>query len=122
MKRTARKGFTLIELLIVVVIIGILAAVAIPKFAQTKAKAYEAAMKSDIKNAMTSAESFFSDNNTYVGLPAGTTSANVTLVQTPAATGVQFSATHASVAGRTCTGYIGTPALAGLNEGEVRCQ
>jgi prepilin-type N-terminal cleavage/methylation domain-containing protein len=122
MKRTARKGFTLIELLIVVVIIGILAAVAIPKFAQTKAKAYEAAMKSDIKNAMTSAESFFSDNNTYVGLPAGTTSANVTLVQTPAATGVQFSATHASVAGRTCTGFIGTPALPGFNEGEVRCQ
>jgi hypothetical protein len=96
--------------------------VAIPKFAQTKAKAYEAAMKSDIKNAMTGAEAFFSDNNTYVGLPQPPASANVTLTPTPSATGVQFTATHTSVAGRTCEGYIGSPALPNLNEGEVRCQ
>src|SRR5437667_8108409 len=46
-----RKGFTLIELLIVVVIIGILAAIAIPKFANTKEKAYLASMKSEIGRA-----------------------------------------------------------------------
>jgi prepilin-type N-terminal cleavage/methylation domain-containing protein len=45
---TNKKGFTLIELLIVVVIIGILAAIAIPKFANTKEKAYVTAMKSDL--------------------------------------------------------------------------
>src|SRR5881227_3706989 len=51
-----RKGFTLIELLIVVVIIGILAAIAIPKFANTKSKAYVTAMKSDLRNLVTAEE------------------------------------------------------------------
>ena len=53
-----KKGFTLIELLIVVVIIGILAAIAIPKFANTKDKAYVAAMKSDLRNLATYEEQY----------------------------------------------------------------
>jgi type IV pilus assembly protein PilA len=61
-----RKGFTLIELLIVVVIIGILAAIAIPKFANTKTKAYQTAMKSDLRNLVTAEEAFFSDSGHYV--------------------------------------------------------
>jgi prepilin-type N-terminal cleavage/methylation domain-containing protein len=60
---TNRKGFTLIELLIVVVIIGILAAIAIPKFANTKDKAYVAAMKSDLRNLATYEEQYAADNN-----------------------------------------------------------
>jgi len=62
---TNRKGFTLIELLIVVVIIGILAAIAIPKFATTKDKAKLASVKTDIRNYMTAQEAYFSDNATY---------------------------------------------------------
>jgi type IV pilus assembly protein PilA len=62
-----RKGFTLIELLIVVVIIGILAAIAIPKFANTKEKAVVASMKSDLRNLVTAQEAFFSDNQDYAG-------------------------------------------------------
>src|SRR5205807_7541007 len=60
-----RKGFTLIELLIVVVIIGILAAIAIPKFANTKGKAYLASMKSDLRNLVTAEEAFFADSVKY---------------------------------------------------------
>jgi Tfp pilus assembly protein PilE len=55
----------LIELLIVVVIIGILAASAIPKFANTKSKAYVTAMKSDLRNLVTAEEAFFSDSTYY---------------------------------------------------------
>src|SRR5881394_2829283 len=60
-----RKGFTLIELLIVVVIIGILAAIAIPKFANTKGKAYLASMRSDLRNLVTAEEAYFADSVKY---------------------------------------------------------
>src|SRR3989442_5275183 len=58
-----RKGFTLIELLIVVVIIGILAAIAIPKFANTKEKAYLASMKSDLRNLGTAEEAYIAESH-----------------------------------------------------------
>ena len=61
MRRT-RRGFTLIELLIVVVIIGILAAFAIPKFQSTKGKANAATLKSDLRNLATAQEAYFYDH------------------------------------------------------------
>lgn len=67
----SRKGFTLIELLIVVVIIGILAAIAVPKFRDTKGKAYAASLKSDLRNLATAEEAYFYENSTYTSnLPA----------------------------------------------------
>ena len=59
------KGFTLIELLIVVAIIGILAAIAIPQFAAYRAKAYNSAAQSDLKNTKTALEAFYADNQVY---------------------------------------------------------
>ncbi|MDZ7779148.1 MAG: prepilin-type N-terminal cleavage/methylation domain-containing protein [Gemmatimonadota bacterium] len=65
MRDNNTKGFTLIELLIVVVIIGILAAIAIPKFSATREKAYFAAMKSDLKNLASQQEIYYSDDYAY---------------------------------------------------------
>jgi prepilin-type N-terminal cleavage/methylation domain-containing protein len=62
---SSRKGFTLIELLIVVVIIGILAAIAIPKFRDTKGKSYAASLKSDLRNLATAEEAYFYENGNY---------------------------------------------------------
>lgn len=60
-----RKGFTLIELLIVVAIIGILAAVAIPQFAAYRMRGYNSAATSDLKNFKSAMEAYFADNSTY---------------------------------------------------------
>ena len=102
----ARKGFTLIELLIVVVIIGILAAIAIPKFANTKQKAYITAMKSDLRNLVTAEEAFFADSAKYAG--------QVTMLKFNVSTGVGSPAiatgagywtatnTHTQIAGMSC--------------------
>jgi type IV pilus assembly protein PilA len=67
-KLRSNKGFTLIELLIVVAIIGILAAIAIPQFAAYRAKAYNSAAESDLRNFKTTMESVFADNQTYPNL------------------------------------------------------
>lgn len=119
MPRT-RKGFTLIELLIVVVIIGILAAIAIPKFANTKEKAYITAMKSDLKNMVSAAEAHFSDANTYAGFAAPPGSSGVSLTFSGDATGWSGGASHAST-GVTCTIAVGSAVAAGDPEGEPTC-
>jgi type IV pilus assembly protein PilA len=64
-KLRSNKGFTLIELLIVVAIIGILAAIAIPQFSAYREKAYNSAAQSDLKNAKTVLEAFFAENQKY---------------------------------------------------------
>jgi type IV pilus assembly protein PilA len=119
-----KKGFTLIELLIVVVIIGILAAIAIPKFANTKEKAYVASMKSDLRNLITAQEAYFSDNNSsYAGSTTnlGTTyksSSGVTVtIFGTSNTGWSASAAHTSTA-KTCKISVGGTAT---NEGEPVC-
>jgi len=64
-KLKSKKGFTLIELLIVVAIIGILAAIAIPQFSAYRAKAFNAAGNSDLKNMKTGMEAYMADRQAY---------------------------------------------------------
>jgi type IV pilus assembly protein PilA len=119
-----KKGLTLIELLIVVVIIGILAAIAIPKFANTKEKAYVASMKSDLRNLITAQEAYYSDNNsnyaqstTNLGTNYKPSTGITVTIGGTTATGWQATATTPLTA-ITCFIDLGAGSTA---EGEPQC-
>src|ERR687886_1547030 len=131
MQSTQKKGFTLIELLIVVVIIGILAAIAIPKFASTKAKAYIAAMKTDLRNLVTAEEGYFSDYQAFTNNTGATglnfsPSLNVninagTITVDPNNAGWKSTATHNLVPNKTCEVQVGNQVAAGQKDGVPFC-
>jgi type IV pilus assembly protein PilA len=102
-KKTDEKGFTLIELMIVIAIIGILAAIAIPQFSAYRIRAFHAAATADLRNAATAQEAYFVDTGEHTattGTLIGATyglylSENVTFAITAATTsGYTMTATH----------------------------
>ena len=125
------KGFTLIELLIVVVIISIVAAIAIPKFSATREKAYFAAMKSDLKNLASQQEIYYADTYSYTSTVASlgfVTSDGVTVVIAASTDGWSASSVHAALAGTEgCAIYYGSGSAPTVgtatpgSPGEVAC-
>jgi prepilin-type N-terminal cleavage/methylation domain-containing protein len=122
-------GFTLIELLIVIVIIGILAAIAIPKWQATKGKANAAALRSDLHNLAVAEESYFYDNQSYTNNTASLSfqaspGVGVTFVSA-SGSGWSATATHLVANPTTCGIFVGTaapPLAATTQEGRVACQ
>jgi prepilin-type N-terminal cleavage/methylation domain-containing protein len=128
MTRT-RKGFTLIELLIVVVIIGILAAIAIPKFSSVKQKGYKTQAISDLTSLRTAEETFFTDSNRYAQLTElsskfSSTSGVGTPSITPSTSYWSATLTHPQIPGMTCGISVATanPVNSGAGEGEPVCK
>jgi Tfp pilus assembly protein PilE len=111
------------------VVIGVLVAVAVPRYAHTKAKAYVASMEADLKNLTTAQELFYNDSTKYYNgavpdpLFPVSPSAGVTLtLQNVSATGWGATATHPGTP-RACAIFIGTggPVAPATIEGQVAC-
>ena len=128
MLQNKRKGFTLIELLIVVVIIGILAAIAIPKFAATKDKAKLSSVKTDVRNIMSLMEGYASDSGKYVSpdqakIPLS--SGNKITAATANANGNGYTITvensSISAGQKTCTVNVGANATKEEEDGKIIC-
>jgi len=135
---TRRTGFTLIELMIVVVIIGILASIAIPKFARTKEKAYLATMKADLRNLASAQENYAMGNagayfpaTVVTNAPADSlnapgyapTSGVTVTILAPVSGGWSATATH-DATDKTCGIFMGNataPNAAVKSASEVGC-
>ena len=127
-----RHGFTLIELLIVVVIVGILAAIAIPKYSSVKEKSYIAAVTSDLKIMATQMEIYQAENLVYpadIALLVDFTSSNgvnVTINEATAGTGWAATGNHDGLTGSQCGFYYGdvsaANAVPATSPGVVMCQ
>jgi type IV pilus assembly protein PilA len=126
--RSNRAGFTLIELLITVVILGILAAIAIPSFKSTKGKAYAATLRTDLRNLATAEEAYFYETGSYGSSPAslrfaGSQGVNVSITQATVS-GWSATATHPLSDPLICAVFYGSaaPVAPASTEGEIACQ
>ena len=124
-----RPGFTLIELLIVVVIIGMLAAIAIPKLQNSKGKANSAAIRSDLRNLVTAEEAYYYLNSVYtddISQLKYTPSNGVQILSlTVTPTGWSAVATHPAAYPLKCALFVGgapSPDPAATRQGVIECQ
>ena len=132
--RSENRGFSLIEVLVVVLVIGILAAIAIPAFLGQRGKSHDSEAKSAVRTAASAAKTFYTENRSFTGMATAdvrtvepslnqgaasgagltvtVTDADTALVKVKSETGNEFTITDdAGVATRTCTtgGDAGCP-------------
>ena len=122
-----KVGLTLIELMIVIVIVGLLAAIAIPKFTDSKTRAYIVAQRSDLANLAMQQEIYFFNNRAYAvaaGVVGVSPSNGVTLaIGEASGTGWSAATSHASTAVR-CGLFYGTAAVVApaVAQGVINCE
>lgn len=123
-------GFTLIELLVVVTLIGLIAAIALPRFTGARRRAHRTQAITDLRSLVTAQEAYWSDAKVYADNISQLTQFNqtpqviITILETTG-NGWSAQATHNSDSNIKCafyTGPVAPPAIAGIKEGIVHCE
>jgi prepilin-type N-terminal cleavage/methylation domain-containing protein len=125
MPHSNRRGFTFIEILVAMLVLGLLSAIAVPRFRMYKEKAYVAAMKSDLGNIRISEEEHFALHQQYATDTAAlgfraTSNVRVALTSADLMGGYTAVATHLLLTGQECTTKVGKEA-ASVASGEILC-
>ena len=126
--KSQRRGFTLIELLIVITVLGLLAAIAIPRFTTVKQRATVSTMQTALKNLGQAEESFFAEHSVYTSdldslnfKPTGELALTVVEATT---TGWSATITHPTAIPKTCAFFLGTaaPVSPATDQGSLACK
>jgi type IV pilus assembly protein PilA len=123
-----RRGFTLIELLIVVTVLGLLAAIAIPRFTTVKARAAAATMQTALKNLGQAEETYFAEFGAYTSnldsLNFKPTGELMLTVVEATNTGWSATITHPTAVPHICSFYLGTavPVAPAIDQGSLACK
>ena len=126
--KSRRRGFTLIELLIVITVLGLLAAIAIPRFTTVKQRATVATMQTALKNLGQAEETFFAEHSAYTSdldslnfKPTGELALTVVEATT---TGWSATITHPTAIPKTCAFFLGTAAAVppATDQGSLACK
>jgi len=124
-KMSRRSGFTFVELMVVMLLIGALSSMAVPRFREYKARAFIAAMQSDLGNLKIAQETYWAENQKYATDTTGlefriTTKVAITLTSADVLHGYTAVATHSGVPGKQCETAMG-PEAAPKDQGAIVC-